>query len=376
MINIAILGYGAVGSGLAELIKAKGKTWQLQIAVKYVVDIRDVSSQLENTATYTTNFDTILADDDVTIVVEAIGGTESAYNLVKQALLKGKHVCTSNKELVTTYGAELLQIASNTQAKFMFEASVGGGTPVIQPMYRTLQIDQIIEVAGILNGTTNYILSTMSTTTKTYETILQDVQQRNYAEKNPWEDVGGFDAARKLAILLSLATGNQLNFRDIHTEGINNITRDDFSFAHEFGFTIKPLVWGYINQNGIYAISAPILVHRKHPLANVCNAFNAAMIKTASTGNLMFYGEGAGKTPTATAIMADIFRICSATTHGLTWSTNTAKIQPFDDFSCCKLVQVAGKNRAFITAHETEHATAETLKNVPVAKMFRIYDYD
>jgi len=389
MIKVAVLGYGVVGSGVVKFIaKNHGHIKQnasQNITIKYVLDKPDVLNRLNqrdnpaNDIIYTANFADILEDAEVQIIIEAMGGINPAYDFAKQALQKGKHFCTSNKELVITHGAELAEIARRNNLGFMFEASVGGGAPIIRPMNFTLQLTNVTEISGILNATSNYILSTMTNTNTTYVTALQTAQELGYTEKNPLEDVSGTDAARKLAILLSLTTGKQINFTDIYTEGITHITREDFDFAQEFGFTIKPVTWAYINQTGIHAISAPMLVYRRNPLASTSNVFNCAILKSDSAGTTMFYGEGAGKIPTAAAIISDVIDIAKNINNPInaTWSPEKATLAPFSQFACRKIVQVASRSyHTFITALETETETAETLKNTDVSRVFRIYGYD
>ena len=345
MIKIAILGYGVVGSGIMHVLKKNRSHIQKQagreISAKYVLDKRDFSQELGGM--YTNDFEVILNDDEVQLIAEVMGGVDPAYDYVKRALLKGKHVCTSNKELVIKHGAELLAIAEEKNINFMFEASVGGGIPVVRPINLALTSDQIIAVSGILNGTSNYMLTQMYNFGKSYTEALKEAQDLGFAESDPTADVGGFDACRKIAILLSLATGNQVDFEDIRTEGIQEIGQIDFAFARSFGFSIKPMVDGRITYNGVYALSAPMLVHHHHPISSVNGVFNGVMVQAKVTGNVMFYGQGAGKLPTAGAVVSDIVDIAKHLNRHIIfiWSKEKTNILPLDGFVARKLVRVS-----------------------------------
>jgi len=298
MVCIAILGYGVVGSGVLKLLPQD---------VKRVLDRVDYSGELGGK--YTRDFSDILKDDDIQVIVEAMGGVSPAYDYVKSALLAGKHVCTSNKELVAAHGAELLALAAKMRRSFLFEASVGGGIPLVRPFNHSLVRDEIFAVTGILNGTSNFMLTQMQSFGKSYAEALEEAQRLGYAESDPTADVGGFDAARKLAILLSLATGQRVDFEDIHTEGISDITGADLVHAREHGFVIKPMVDARITKDGVTAISAPMLVHHSSPLYSVSGVYNSLLVQTKNTGDVMFYGEGAGQMPTASAVVSDVMDI-------------------------------------------------------------------
>lgn len=312
MVYIAILGYGVVGSGVVQVlaqnrIHIEKKAGQA-IIVKRVLDMRefpnDPAAQI-----LTHDYEDILNDDSIKIIAEVMGGVEPAYSYVKRALLAGKHVCTSNKELVTKYGAELLSIAKERELNFMFEASVGGGIPIVRPMNLALTTDEIVGVSGILNGTTNYILTQMGLFDRSFSEALAEAQKLGFAEKDPSADVNGWDACRKLAILLSLATGYQVDYENIHTEGITALTGADFAFARHFGYNLKLLVDGRITPHGVEAMVAPMLVHHSHPLSTVTDVFNGVLVQAKMTDNVMFYGRGAGKLPTAGAVVSDIVDI-------------------------------------------------------------------
>lgn len=307
--EIAVLGYGTVGSGVVEVLETNQKSIARRagepIHVKYVLDLRDFEGQpIQERIVH--DYNTILNDDDVKIVVEVLGGTEPAYTYVKQALLKGKSVATSNKELVAKHGAELLKIAKEGSINFMFEASVGGGIPIIRPLINSLTADEITEITGILNGTTNYMLTKMCDEGLAYEAVLKDAQEKGYAERNPAADVEGFDACRKIAILTSLSCGRQVDFEDIYTEGITKISDIDFKYAKALGVSIKLLATSK-NENGkIYAMVSPMMIGASHPLYSVSDVFNAVFVHGNMLGDAMFYGRGAGKLPTASAVVSDV----------------------------------------------------------------------
>lgn len=309
MIDIAVLGYGTVGSGVVEVVETNqdiinAKAGQ-EINIKYVLDLRDFpGNKVQEKITH--DFNDILNDEDVKIVVEVMGGVEPAYTFVKKSLLNGKSVATSNKELVAKHGAELIAIAKEKNINFFFEASVGGGIPIIRPLIECLTADKILEITGILNGTTNYILSEMTKYGKNFSDVLKTAQELGYAEKNPAADVEGHDACRKIAILSSLAFGKNVNFEKIYTEGITQITDTDIKYANKLSSSIK-LVGSSKNVNGnIFARVAPCILPLEHPLATVNGVFNAIFVKGNVLGDTMYYGSGAGKLPTASAVVSDV----------------------------------------------------------------------
>ena len=310
MIKIAILGYGTVGSGVYEILKknttAIAKKAGDVIDVKYILDIRDFDDHPEKHL-FTKNFDDILNDDEVSVVVEVMGGLNPAYNFTKSALLKGKNVITSNKELVATHGTELIAIAKEKCVNYLFEASVGGGIPIIRPLTQCLSANSITEINGILNGTTNYILTKMFSEGASFSDALKTAQDLGYAERNPEADVEGHDACRKTAILASLATGTFIDYNNIPTEGITRISKTDVLFAEKIGYVIKLIGSANVDENGkVSARVAPRLVKRTSQLAGVSDVFNAILVHGDSLGDVMFYGRGAGKLPTASAVVADI----------------------------------------------------------------------
>ena len=310
MINIAIMGYGTVGSGVAEIIvthkESLAKRAKEEINIKYILDIREFPGDpLEEK--FTKDFNDIINDDEVKVVVEVMGGLRPAYDFVKQCLEKGKSVVTSNKELVAAKGAELLQIAQDKNVNFLFEASVGGGIPIIRPMSQCLAANEVVEVAGILNGTTNFILTKMIREQMSFEDALALAQKLGYAEKDPTADVEGLDAVRKICILASLAYGKHVYPDNIHTEGISKITLADVAYASAWGGVIK-LIGSVkkLDDGRIDIFVAPMILESSSQLAGVDDVFNGIMVRGDSTGDVVFYGKGAGKMPTASAVVADV----------------------------------------------------------------------
>lgn len=309
MINVAVLGYGTVGSGVVEVIEKNkdmvNKKSAQELKVKYILDLRDFPGDpYEDKVIH--DFNTILHDDSVTIVCETMGGVGAAYQFTKQALERGKSVCTSNKELVAKHGPELLQIAREHNCNYLFEASVGGGIPIIRPLNYSLTAEKIEAINGILNGTTNYILSKMEKEGADFAAVLKEAQDKGYAERNPEADVEGYDACRKIAILSSLISGNQVDFEDIYCEGITKITTEDMKYAKAMGTTIKLLASSKRDGSRLHAIVAPCMLYPEHPLYNVNGVFNAIFVHGNVLGDAMFYGSGAGKLPTASAVVADV----------------------------------------------------------------------
>lgn len=313
--KIAVLGYGTVGSGVVEVLSRNhdniAKRAREEISVKYVLDLREFpGSTIEQVLVH--DFQKIVSDPEVKVVVETMGGVEPAYTYVKSSLLAGKSVCTSNKELVARHGAELLEIARQNNINFLFEASVGGGIPIIRPLNQSLTADEIEEITGILNGTTNYILTEMRDKGIDFDTALKEAQAKGYAERNPAADVEGFDTCRKIAILTSLAYGMQVQFEEIATEGITKITDVDIRYADALGAAIKLFGSSKKLDEKVYAIVAPKMIRPNHPLYSVNGVFNAILVRGNVLGDVMFYGSGAGKLPTASAVVSDVI---DATKH-------------------------------------------------------------
>ena len=310
MINIAVLGYGTVGSGVVDVIRTNheliNKRAGEEICVKYVLDLREFPGDpVEEILVH--DFEQIINDPEVAIVVEVMGGTGAAYSFVKRALEAGKSVCTSNKALVAKYGPELMEIAGEKKINFLFEASCGGGIPIIRTINESLTADAIDEVTGILNGTTNYMLDKMNKKGADFDTVLKEAQQMGYAEADPTADVEGHDACRKIAILSSLAYGKFLDFEKVYTEGITKITPEDMEYAREMGRCIKLLGTSKrLGENSFYAMVAPFLVGQDNPLYGVNGVFNSIFVHGNMLGDAMFYGSGAGKLPTASAVVADV----------------------------------------------------------------------
>ena len=309
MINIAVLGYGTVGSGVVEVINTNhesiNKKAGEEINIKYVLDLRDFPQDpVQEKIVH--DFETILNDPEIAIIAEVMGGIEPAYTFVKSALEAGKSVCTSNKELVAQHGLELLNIAREKNINFLFEASCGGGIPIIRPLNSSLTADEIDEITGILNGTTNYILSEMQSKGADFDEVLKEAQDLGYAERNPEADVEGHDACRKIAILSSLAFGRHVDYNEVHTEGITKISATDIKYAKAMGASIKLLATSKKTDGGFYAMVSPVLITPKSPLYSVNDVFNAIFVHGNVLGDAMFYGSGAGKLPTASAVVADI----------------------------------------------------------------------
>lgn len=310
MINIAVLGYGTVGSGVVEVINTNQDSINRragdEIRIKYVLDLRDFPGDpVQEVLVH--DYETIVNDPEVDIVVEVMGGLEPAHTFVKRALEAGKSVATSNKALVAKFGPELMDIARNKNINFLFEASCGGGIPIIRALNQSLTADQIDEVTGILNGTTNYMLTKMDMEGSRFEGVLKEAQEKGYAEADPTADVEGYDACRKIAILSSLAYGKFLNYEKIHTEGITRITPEDMEYARAMGMSIKLLATSRkLSEDSYYAVVAPFLVGKNNPLYSVNDVYNGIFVHGNVLGDAMFYGSGAGKLPTASAVVADV----------------------------------------------------------------------
>lgn len=309
--NIAILGFGVVGRGVADLL-AENKLESTRLAgeeinLKYILDLRDFPGTPYE-ALVTHNFADILEDSSVECIIETMGGSHPAYEYTAEALRRGKHVITSNKEVVANYGDEFLRIAKDTGASYRFEAAVGGGIPVIAPLIGFLKQNKLTEVRGILNGTTNYILTKMFTYSDSFEDSLKDAQARGYAERNPDADVLGTDAARKIAILAALATGRIAPVDNIHTEGILNIRREDVMLSKSLGYSIKLLGRCVISEDEVQILVAPHLIANDFILSGVSGVYNAIEVIGEPLGNVVFYGKGAGAGATASAVVGDIMQ--------------------------------------------------------------------
>ena len=276
-----------------------------ELRIKYVLDLRDFPDDpVQEFITH--DFEEIVSDEEVKIVVEVMGGIEPAYTFVKRSLEAGKSVATSNKALVAKHGADLLKIAKDKNVNFLFEASVGGGIPILRPLHSSLTGDVIEEITGILNGTTNYMMTKMFYEGADYDEVLKEAQDNGFAERNPEADVEGYDACRKIAILSSIISGKQVDFEDIYCEGITKITVEDMKYAKAMGMTIKLLATCKRDGEKLNAMVAPCLLRAEHPLFAINGVFNSIFVHGNMLGDAMFYGSGAGKLPTASAVVGDI----------------------------------------------------------------------
>lgn len=364
MVNIAVLGYGTVGSGVVEVINTNGARINQRVGdeihVKYVLDLRDFPEDpVQEKIVH--DFDIILNDPEIQIVVEVMGGIEPAYTFVKKSLQAGKSVATSNKALVAKHGAELLSIARDQQINFLFEASVGGGIPIIRPLNSSLTADEIEEISGILNGTTNYMMTKMFYEGADYDAVLKEAQDNGFAERNPEADVEGYDACRKIAILASLISGRQVDFEDIYTEGITKITTEDMAYAKEMGMTIKLLASCKRTDDRLCAIVAPYLVGQEHPLYSVNGVFNAIFVHGNVLGDAMFYGSGAGKLPTASAVVADVVDAAKHLHRNIMtmWKSDKLELQPVSDTKKKFFVRISGDADALKAHLESKFGPVE-----------------
>ena len=312
MIKIAILGYGTVGSGVYDVIVRNQDVVSEKagegIEVAYVLDLRDFPGDpAESVLTH--DFEDILKDDEVKIVVETMGGVEPANTFVRKAINAGKSVCTSNKELVAKYGSEILEEARKNSVTFLYEASVGGGIPVLRAMNESLTADHFDKISGILNGTTNYILTRMDKEGAAFDAVLKDAQDKGYAERKPEADIEGYDACRKIAILASLMTGSFVDYEDISTEGITKISGNDFKWAAAAGMSIKLLGIAKQEDDKFFALVAPFMVEENDPLYAVNGVYNAILLHGDMLEDVMFYGQGAGKHATASAVVSDVVEL-------------------------------------------------------------------
>ncbi len=367
MIQIAVMGYGTVGSGVVEVLNTNQASIDKRVGeavrVKYVLDLRDFPGDpVESVLVH--DFETIVNDPEVKVVVEVMGGVEPAYTFTKRCLLAGKSVCTSNKALVAAHGAELLQIAKDKNLNYLFEASVGGGIPIIRPLQTCLTADEIVEISGILNGTTNYILTNMTYGGANFDDALKDAQDKGYAERNPEADVEGHDACRKIAILTSLVSGQRVDFEDIYTEGITKVTAEDIKYADKLGRVIKLLAMSKKEADGkYYAMVAPFLIDAANPLYSVNGVFNAIFVEGNMLGDSMFYGSGAGKLPTASAVAADVVDACKNLNEnlGFYWSDEKLVLGDTKDDKRRFLVRVKGDAQADKAAMEALFGPVEVV---------------
>lgn len=347
MVQVAVFGYGTVGSGVVEVLEKNkttiGKRAATDIEVKYVLDLRDFPGDpIQEKVVH--DVEVILNDPEVAIICETMGGIEPAYTFSKRALMSGKSVCTSNKELVAAHGAELMRIAAENSCRYLFEASVGGGIPVIRTMVEALTAEKIDRIEGILNGTTNYILTKMEREGSDFDAVLKEAQELGYAERNPAADVEGFDACRKIAILSSILYGQNVNYEQIYTEGITKITPVDFLYAKAIGCKIKLIGLSVSSEDGDFAMVSPRLVEEESPIACVHDVFNGIQIHSNMLDTSMYYGRGAGKLPTASAVVGDVVE-CAKHLHesGIpVWKENEKVLKGIEAFKQKYLVRVQG----------------------------------
>lgn len=352
MSKVAVLGYGTVGSGVVEVIEKNNgqvsKRAGEEVHVKYILDLRDFPEDPYGDRVIH-DVGIIMNDPEISVVCEVMGGTGAAYQFTKQALEAGKSVCTSNKELVARHGAELLELAAANGCNYLFEASVGGGIPVIRPLNEALTAEKIQKISGIVNGTTNYILTKMENEGAAYEETLKQAQELGYAERNPEADVEGHDACRKLAILSSLMTGKNVDSEKIHTEGITKITADDLEYAKAAGMSVKLLATSKAQEDGsVLAMVAPLLIGRENPLAMVNDVFNAVLVTGNMVGDVMLYGRGAGKLPTASAVVGDVIECIRSQGRPLMceWSREPAKMADIAEVSHAFFLRISADRKA------------------------------
>ena len=337
MIQVAVMGYGTIGSGVAEVldINREGicRVVGEEIYVKYILDLREFPGD-RNEAKIVHDLSVITEDPEVRIVVETMGGVNPAYEFTRKCLESGKSVVTSNKAVVAAKGTELLQIARDRNLNYLMEASVGGGIPLIRPLTQSLAGETIQEISGILNGTTNYILTKMSREGESFEKALRNAQELGYAERNPEADVEGHDTCRKIAILTALATGKETNFELVHTEGITAITEKDFRYAKKLGMQIKLIGASRIGAEKVSIFVVPMMLEDGNPLYAISDVYNGVMVTGKTLGRVMFYGSGAGKLPTANAVVSDIVEIANgnlARNIPFGWGAEKQSLLPFED---------------------------------------------
>lgn len=375
MVNIAVLGYGTVGSGVVEVISTNqaivnNKAGE-ELNIKYVLDLRDFPGDpIQDKVVH--DFETILNDPEVKIVAEVMGGIEPAYTFVKKSLLAGKSVTTSNKALVAQHGAELLAIAREKNINFLFEASVGGGIPIIRPLNTSITADSVEQITGILNGTTNYMMTKMFYEGANYGEVLKEAQDKGYAERNPEADVEGHDACRKIAILTSVVSGKYVDFEDIYTEGITKVTVEDMKYAKACGMTIKLLATSKCEGGKTSAMVAPFMLADTHPLYSVNDVFNAIYVEGNVLGPAMFYGSGAGKLPTASAVVSDIVEMAQNLDKNIMpmWSQEQLPLESKKDIINRYFVRMEGMVKDLLPEIESVFGTVEMVEAEDVVGEF------
>lgn len=368
--KIAVMGYGTIGSGVVEVLRINkekiAKRAGEPVEVKYILDLREFPGDpMEDAIVH--DYQTIANDPEIGIVVETMGGVEPAYTFVKAMLEAGKQVTTSNKNLVAAKGAELIKIAREHGVNFQFEASVGGGIPIIRPLNKCLTADEIEEITGILNGTTNYMLTKMSDEGADFDEVLKDAQAKGYAEKDPTADIEGHDPCRKIAILTSLVAGKQIDFEDIHCEGITKITAVDIKYAKAMDRSIKLLASSKKVGDSYSCLVAPYMLKSTHPLCGVNGVFNGIFVRGNVLGDAMFYGSGAGKLPTASAVVADVVDMVKHqhTNIYIDWSQEKLEIVDYKDSVNAFFVRTASDKAAV----EAAFGNVEYVENVEAGEI-------
>lgn len=385
MIQIAVMGHGVVGSGVTEILLKHcdeiTKKLKEEIYIKKVLDLREFpDSPIADR--FTKDFEDIVNDDEIKIVVEVMGGINPSYDFVKRCLQSGKSVVTSNKELVAAKGAELLKIAEQKNINFLFEASVGGGIPIIRPLHQCLAANEVDEIAGILNGTTNFILTKMIKESMSFEAALALAQQLGYAERNPAADVEGADACRKICILASLVFGKHIYPDCVHTEGITKVTLADVDYAAAWGGVIKLIGRVRLTEGKQEIIVAPMFISHESQLSSVDDVFNGILVKGDSTGDVVFYGKGAGKLPTASAVVADVMDCVKHmdARRDIMWEDGDAEsVLPFEQSKYAMYVLADGDEFAYDAAKsafgECQKLTRENAEQNEVAFVTPVLTY-
>lgn len=368
--KIAVMGYGTIGSGVVEVLRINkekiAKRAGEPVEVKYILDLREFPGDpMEDAIVH--DYQIIVKDPEIGIVVETMGGVEPAYTFVKAMLEAGKQVTTSNKNLVAAKGAELIKIAREHGVNFQFEASVGGGIPIIRPLNKCLTADEIEEITGILNGTTNYMLTKMTDEGADFDEVLKDAQAKGYAEKDPTADIEGHDPCRKIAILTSLVAGKQIDFEDIHCEGITKITAVDIKYAKAMNRSIKLLASSKKVGDSYSCLVAPYMLKSTHPLCGVNGVFNGIFVRGNVLGDAMFYGSGAGKLPTASAVVADVVDMVKHqhTNIYIDWSQEKLEIVDYKDSVNAFFVRTSSDKAAV----EAAFGNVEYVENVEAGEI-------
>lgn len=360
-VSIALLGCGTVGKGVVDLLTMNGPSIEEQLNTKINIKrilIRDLQKyekmELSETIQLTTDFADIINDDEIEIVVEVMGSADFAKDCIEQCFKKGKSVVSANKDLIADYGIPLLKLSKENNVDFQFEASVAGGIPIVRPMYSSLNSNRIEEIIGIMNGTTNYILSNMTETGMSYEDALKGAQEKGYAEADPTNDVSGYDAARKIAILATLGFHSAVTFNDVNVEGIEKIAQEDIQHATEMGYVIKLLAIARQDRDGITLNVHPSFIRKGHPLANVGGAYNAVYVRGNCVGDIMMYGQGAGSLPTASAVVSDVMNVILHCNINITGSRDfvwhEAKLKPQADICAPYYIRMIVNNAPGVLA--------------------------